>query len=97
MQAPSLVVHAAAMAGLQLLRDRGLLSFRKLPGDEKDKWRATPMGKAVHTSSLPTHLGEKLHKVHFFPALLQPKATTSPWNVHVEHGTVHRAVESCHA
>ncbi len=45
------------------VRQRGLLSFRALPGDEKPRWRATPMGTAVHSSSLPIHLGERLYEV----------------------------------
>ena len=62
-QAPASFVDAAVKSALHSLRNRGLLSFRALPGDEKPKWRATAMGKAVHSSSLPTHLGERLYKV----------------------------------
>jgi hypothetical protein len=63
LQAPRPVVDEAAKAALGSLRNRKLLSFRAHTGDEKPKWRATAMGKAVFTSSLPTHLGEKLYQV----------------------------------
>ncbi|BDA50034.1 DNA polymerase theta [Coccomyxa sp. Obi] len=61
-QVPALMVDAAVKLALGSLRQRGLLSFRALPGDEKPRWRATPMGKAVHSSSLPIHLGERLYE-----------------------------------
>lgn len=55
-------MNAAAKTALSTLRSRGLLSFRAQPGDVKPKWRATAMGKAIFSSSLPTHQGEIMYK-----------------------------------
>ena len=62
-QAPRAALDAAARAALASLRARELLSFRAQPGQPKPAWRATPMGRAVHDSALPTRAGEALYKV----------------------------------